>query len=314
MPEVVISEFMDPPAVESLRAEFDVLFEPALVDRPSELAAAVATARALVVRNRTEVRGSLLAAARKLEVVGRLGVGLDNIDVAACQARGIAVCPATGANADTVAEYVIAGVFMLMRGAYHASAAVAAGTWPRTDLIGRDVAGKTLGLVGFGATARAAARRAGALGLRVVAFDPQLGPEDPVWRDLGAGRRELTDLLGEADIVSLHVPLTAGTRHLVDARAIGRMKPGAVLINPARGGVVDEQALASALSAGRLAGAMLDVFEEEPLSAKNAFVEVPNLILTPHIAGVTVESNARVGATTAENVLRVLRDGGTASR
>src|SRR5919199_4162719 len=169
MPDIVITEFMDETAVRDLARGRDVLYAPALVDRPDDLRAAVADAHALIVRNRTQVRGALLDAAPRLKVVGRLGVGLDNIDVDACAARGVAVCPATGANDVSVAEYVIAAALILLRGAYFASADVAAGAWPRDRLIGREVSGKRLGLVGFGSIARETAKLAAALGMNVAA-------------------------------------------------------------------------------------------------------------------------------------------------
>lgn len=307
MTDIVIPEFMDEEAVASLSAEFSVLHDRTLVDRPAELEEAAAGARALIVRNRTQVRGDLLAAAVRLEAVGRLGVGLDNIDVAACQDRGIAVLPATGANDVSVAEYVIATLLMLLRGAYRASDLVRAGEWPRERLIGREASGMTLGLIGFGAIARAVARRATALEMPVIGHDPFLPDSDPAWSEFDASPRSLDALLAEADVVSLHVPLTDKTRHLIDAAALAAMKPGAVLINAARGGVVDEPALAEALRSGRLAGAALDVFEREPLPADPGFADLPNLLLTPHIAGVTEQSNRRVSALVAANVRRVLR-------
>lgn len=306
MAEIVIPEFMDAAAVAGLAADFDVLHDATLVERPDELMRAVTDARALIVRNRTQVRGELLAAARRLICVGRLGVGLDNIDLAACQARGIAVYPATGANDVSVAEYVIASAMLLLRGAYGASAAVIAGDWPRNRLIGREIAGKRLGLVGLGSIARATAMRAAALDMQVAAVDPYLPADHPAWEM--AERMELAALLASCDIVSLHVPLTPQTRNMIDAAALDHMKQGAILINAARGGVVDEAALVAALKAGRLGGAVLDVFAEEPLGAAAGarFAGVPNLLLTPHIAGVTEESNARVSALTAHNVRRHL--------
>lgn len=306
MAEIVITEFMDEAAVADLAGSYETRYDPALVDRPEELQALVPGCRALVVRNRTQVRGELLAAASRLEVVGRLGVGLDNIDVAACRARGIEVCPASGANDAAVAEYVVCGLMMLLRGAYHATAEVAAGEWPRTRLIGRETGGQRLGLVGFGAIARETAARARALGMTVAAHDPFVAEGDPFWAQHGVSPLPLDALLAEADAVSLHVPLTDGTRRLIGGAALARMRPGAVLVNAARGGVVDEAALAEALRSGRLAGAMLDVFEEEPLAAGSPLAGAPNLVLTPHIAGVTAESNVRVSAVTAGNVRRVL--------
>ncbi len=306
MADIVITEFMDESAVEDLRKDYDVIYDPGLVDRPEDLLAAVAGCRALVVRNRTQVRGGLLDAARRLEAVGRLGVGLDNIDVDACGARGIAVLPATCANDVAVAEYVIAGLLMLMRGAYQASARVLAGEWPRTRLIGREIDGGRLGLIGFGATGRAVASRARALGMTVAACDPYVSPDDPDWAALSVEARDFDAIVTDSDALSLHVPLTDETRHLIDRRVVSRMRPGAVLINAARGGVVDEGAVAEALRTGALGGAMLDVFENEPLAAGAGFDGVPNLILTPHIAGVTEESDRRIGAVTAANVRRVL--------
>lgn len=308
MPDIIVTEFMDEGALDALRARHPVHYDPGLVDRLGALMEMLPSARALIVRNRTQVRGGLLAAASRLEVVGRLGVGLDNIDVEACRGRGIAVCPATGANDLAVAEYVICGVMMLLRGAYHASAEVAGGAWPRTRLMGRETSGRTLGLVGFGAIARQTARRAVALGMQVLAHDPFLNDADPAFAAHAARPAALTDLLATSDAVSLHVPLTEATRGLIGADALARMRPDAVLVNAARGGVVDEKALAAALKDGRLAGAMLDVFEHEPLPGGGPLEGVPNLILTPHIAGVTVESNVRVSHAVAEAVARVLQE------
>ncbi len=306
MPDIVISEFMDEAVVRRAFAGRDVLYDPALVDRPDDLAAAVADARALVVRNRTQVRGALLAAATRLRVVGRLGVGLDNIDLEGCRARGIAVHPATGANDLSVAEYVITAMLVLLRRAWFASPAVIAGQWPRMTTIGREVAGRNLGLIGFGAIARETARRAAALGMTVLASDPLLDPADPAWQQ--ASRRSLDELLAESDVVSLHVPLTPATRAMLGDAQFARMRQGAIVINAARGGVLDEAALAAALRSGHLGGAALDVFEREPLDRESAriFEGVPNLILTPHIAGVTEESNVRVSEVTAAAVLRAL--------
>lgn len=302
-PTVVISEFMSEAAVARLAQAHATTYAPDLVDRPEALQAAVAGARALIVRNRTQVGGPLLAAAPALEVVGRLGVGLDNIDVADCEARGIAVRPARGANADAVAEYVMAAALHLIRGrAFFATEAMRAGAWPRGDCQGRELAGRTLGLLGYGDIARRCARRAQAMGMAVVAHDPL------VERAEGARLLTLEELLATADVLSLHVPLTESTRGLLDAVRLARMKPDAILINTARGGIVDEVALSAALKAGRLGGAALDVFAVEPLDAATAeiFQDVPNLILTPHIAGVTEESNERVSAMIAEAVLEVL--------
>lgn len=307
MTEIVISEFMDEAAVDELRRDFSVTYDKTLVDRPEDLKALAAGARALIVRNRTQVRGDLLAAGARLEAIGRLGVGLDNIDTEACKARGIAVLPATGANDIAVAEWAVTTVMMLLRGAYVATDDVAAGTWPRERLMGREVHGKVLGLVGFGAIARETAVRARALGMAIIAADPFVTPDDPAWGRIGARSVSLDTLLAEADAVSLHIPLTAETRNLIDAGRLTAMKRDAVIVNAARGGVIDEAALAAALKAGTIAGAALDVFDVEPLKAGSPLAGCPNLILTPHIAGVTVESNVRVSSVTAANVRRILK-------
>lgn len=306
MADIVISEFMDEAAIAAQLKGRDVLYDPKLVDDPPRLHAALKEARAIVVRNRTQVRGALLEAAPQLKVVGRLGVGLDNIDMDACRARGVAVFPASGANDVAVAEYVIAAALVLVRGAYAASAAVAAGQWPRNALIGGEAMGRTLGLIGFGAIARETATRARALGMRIVAYDPHLPASDPRWA--GAERISLEALLASADVISLHVPLTAETRRMIGASALAAMKPSAVIINAARGGIVDEEALAEALRARRIAGAALDVFEQEPLTASSGarFAGLSNVILTPHIAGVTDESNVRVSRVTLDNVVKAL--------
>ncbi|NJD32236.1 MAG: hydroxyacid dehydrogenase [Gammaproteobacteria bacterium] len=307
MAEIVITEFMDEAAIRETFAGRSVLYDPRLVDDPARLLAEAREARALIVRNRTQVRGALLEAAGQLRVVGRLGVGLDNIDVEACKARGIAVHPATGANDLSVAEYVITAALMLLRRAWLATARVAAGEWPRTELMGRELAGKRLGLVGFGAIARVTARMARDLGMTVAAYDPLLPADNAAWS--GAARQTLEEILAGSDVVSLHVPLTSDTRNMIDAAALARMKRDAILVNAARGGVVDEIALVEALKAGRLGGAALDVFEREPVDAAYGarFAGVPNLILTPHVAGVTDESNVRVSSVTAQAVLRHLQ-------
>jgi (S)-sulfolactate dehydrogenase len=306
MHEIVISEFMDEAAIRASFKDRNVLYDPQLVDDPVRLAAALRDARALIVRNRTQVRGALLAAATRLEVVGRLGVGLDNIDVPACEARGIAVYPATGANDLSVAEYVITAALMLLRRAWFASARVAAGEWPRTELMGRELAGKRLGLVGYGAIARVTGRMARDLGMSVAACDPLLPTDHAAWA--GAQRQTLAQLLADSDVISLHVPVTDATRNMIDAGAIAAMRRGAILVNAARGGVVDEAALCAALRSGHLGGAALDVFAREPVDAASGapFAGITNLILTPHIAGVTEESNVRVSAVTAEAVARHL--------
>lgn len=303
MARIVITEFMDDAAVAAMTQRHDTHYDQGLADRQDEIIPLIADAAALIVRNRTNVTAELLDAAPALQCVGRLGVGLDNIDLEACRERDVAVYPATGANNLSVAEYVIANAMALLRGAYQSRQAMLEGKWPRQALIGHELAGRVMGLIGFGGIAREVAVRASVLGMQVVAHDPYCLADDPGWQL--ARNVSLDGVLETADVVSLHVPLTDDTKHLIDVVALAKMRSDAVIINTSRGGIVDEEALAKALSDGRLAGAALDVFETEPLTADAAkkFAGLDNIVLTPHIAGVTQESNIRVSAVTAQNVL-----------
>jgi (S)-sulfolactate dehydrogenase len=284
-----------------------VVSDPELyADRP-RLLDELRDAEAILIRNRTRVDSELIAAAPRMRVVGRLGVGLDNIDMEACAGAGIRVIPAVGGNAASVAEYVIGAMLLLVRGIFGMTGSMVAGEWPRQGhAFGHEVAGRTLGLVGYGSIARQVGRRAAALEMRVIAFDPYLEADDPVWGSVDSV--DLDTLLAEADVVSLHVPLSEGTRGLIGPSALQIMKPGAILINTSRGGVVDEAALAVALRQERLGGAAVDVFASEPLGPEAAatFAGVPNLLLTPHIAGNTHEAVDRVARMIVDAVLAEL--------
>ncbi len=307
MAHILITEFMDAPAVARLQQAHAVHYAPELVDQPEALLQAAATADALIVRNRTQVRGALLQALVRCKVVGRLGVGLDNIDVAACEARGLQVIPATGANALSVAEYVIGTALLLLRGAYQSQVAMVQGQWPRKALSsGREIHGKTLGLIGYGSIGQLTAKLAQGLGMRVQAHDALMASDHPAFASTGVTAVSLDTLLASSDVISLHVPLLPSTRHLIDAARLAQVRTGAILINSARGGVVDEAAVAAALRSGHLGGAALDVFEQEPLPASSLFADCPNLVLTPHIAGVSLESNERVSELIARKVLEAL--------
>ena len=307
MKKIVISEFMDQTAVDGLKKNFRVVYDPKLVDQPDRLGQELKTADAIIVRNRTQLRGKMLDGAKKLKAVGRLGVGLDNIDLEVCKAKKIEVLPAHGANNTAVAEYVIASIFILLRGAYQSAQKMVEGQWPRTALMGNETAGKILGVIGFGAIGRETCKKAGAIGMEVAAYHPSLPADAPAWQDVQP--RGLEELLAKSDVISLHVPLTKDTRHMMNAKTMAQMKKGALLINTARGGVVDENALVTAMKSGQIGGAAIDVFETEPVNAQmGQKFNLPNLILTPHIAGVTMESNIRVSALTAKNIESALAD------
>ena len=300
---ILITEFMDEAQVARLAGEHPTRYAPDPADRQEDIPVLMSGIRALIVRNRTQVTEALLDSAPDLKIVGRLGVGLDNIDLSACADRGIEVIPATGANTLSVAEYVVTNALVLLRGAYLSQDRMLAGEWPRSDLSGREAAGRVLGLIGFGAIAQETARLGRAMGMQVCAYDPHLPDEHSAWSEVE--RLDLEGVLSKADAVSLHVPLTSETRHILNSSKLALLKPDAVLINAARGGVVDEAALVAHMKSGHIAGAALDVFEVEPLTKESAakFEGVKNLILTPHIAGVTEDSNVRVSEMIASEVL-----------
>jgi len=308
MSDVLISEFMDKPTAEGLMADYDAYWDPDLWRKRDELKQRIASARAIIVRNATQVNVDLLEAAPNLKVVARMGVGLDNIDLEACRARGIEVCPSIGANAASVAEYVITTALILLRGpAYYATPDVVAGKWERPKFAsGLELAGRKMGVVGFGSIGQVAGEKARAMGMEVIAYDAMMPDDAPGWA--GARRVTLDELIAEADVITLHCPLLPQTRNLIAAPQFARMKQGAVLVNSARGGIVNEADCAAALKSGKLAGAALDTLDVEPINAEACalFEGVPNLILTPHIAGVTQESNRRIAEVAVVNVRRVL--------
>lgn len=309
MSKIVISEFMDQVSVDMLAKKHDVIYDKNLVDNTEKLLEIIPSCDAIIVRNRTQVKDRLLDAGKNLKAVGRLGVGLDNIDVATCKERSIKVIPATGANNISVAEYVFAGLLNFARGMYNRTNDVKKGLWPRESMIGGEITGKTLGLIGFGGISRDIATKASAFQMNIIAYDPYIPENDPIWQNYGGNSVKpvtLIELLKTADAISLHVPLVESTKHLMSAENISLMKKNAILINTSRGGIVDEYALASALTNGKIRGAMIDVFEKEPLPANSALADAPNCILTPHIAGVTSESNTRISAMIADEIHKSL--------
>ena len=301
-------EYLGEAHLDRLRREHTVLYDPDLyLDRP-RLLAAIANAEAIVTRNRTQVDRGLVNAATRMRVVGRLGVGLDNIDLEACSEAGIAVRPAVGANAIAVAEYVMGAMLALLRPVFGMTESLTAGEWPRQGhAFGAELAGKTLGLVGLGMIAQKVAARSRGFEMAITAYDPHLAVDHPAWN--GVDQLPLEELLRRADVLTLHVPLTEETRSLIGAEELRLMKPTSILINTSRGGVVDEAALAGALRAGVIAGAAVDVFTREPLGPEQISIlaGAPNLILTPHLAGNSREAVERVAATTVTAVLETLR-------
>ena len=261
-------------------------------------------AEALLVRSETRVTEVLLDSAPRLRVIGRAGAGVDTIDVAAATARGIVVVNAPGGNAVAAAEHTLALMFALARRVAAADASLKRGEWSRSSYIGSELSGKTLGLNGLGRVGSEVARRAQGLDMRVIVFDPYV-PDEHVQR-IGLEPVELNELLASSDFVSLHVPLTEATRGILNAERIAAMRPGAFVINCARGGLVDEPALLAALDEGRLDGAGIDVFTTEPVPAGDPLPRHPKVVATPHLGASTVEAQANVATQVAHEVLAVL--------
>ena len=272
---------------------------------PQRLRAHLAAVDAVLVRL-FEVRDQDLAAAPRLKVVAKHGAGLDNIDCAAAARRGVPVIYTPGANSNAVAEHTLGLLLALARNTSRAEATLrSAGPYQREQFLGVELAGKTLGVVGIGRIGGRVARKAHGLEMRVLAYDPYV--DRAAYRGPAAFADTLEHLLAAADFVTLHVPLTGATRRLIDAGALARLKPGARLVNPSRGEVIDEAALADALQAGTLAGAALDVFAEEPLAAGHPLTRTPNTLLNPHLSGLTAEAMAAVSEQIAHGVIDVLQ-------
>jgi D-3-phosphoglycerate dehydrogenase len=265
-----------------------------------ELRAALRDAEGLVVRSATKVTAELMEGAEKLRVVGRAGVGVDNIDVPAATTRGIVVMNAPDGNTITTAEHTIALLVALARNVAQANSSVKAAEWDRKRFIGAELRAKTLGIIGLGRIGRAVATRAAALGMRIVAHDPFIGAEQA--RDVEVETTSLEEVLARADFLTIHTPLSTETRGLINAAAIEKMKRGARIINCARGGLVDESALYDAIKSGKIAGAALDVFEQEPPPADHPLLGLDEVIATPHLGASTTEAQEAVALTVAEQM------------
>lgn len=287
----------------SLRVSFDV--KGGLSPEAQE--AIIGDYDALAVRSATQVTRALITAGRRLKVIGRAGIGVDNIDVGAASARGIVVMNTPDGNAVSTAEHTLALLFSLARKIPQATASMRQGRWEKSRLQGRELAGQTLGIVGLGRVGTNVASRALGLRMKVVVSDPYVTAARA--EALGVELLDLETLLLRSDVVSLHVPLANETRNIIDASALARMKDGACLINAARGGLVDEHAVAEALRSGKLGGAAFDVFLEEPPPPSHPFLEFDNVILTPHLGASTDEAQVQVSIALAEQILDFLLRG-----
>jgi D-3-phosphoglycerate dehydrogenase len=305
MVKVLISDKLSPAAVQIFRDRgIEVDFKPGL--KPAELREIIGDYDGLAVRSATKVTRELMEAAPKLKVVGRAGIGVDNVDVTSATARGVVVMNTPFGNAITTAEHAIAMMFALARQLPEASASTKAGKWEKNRFMGVELFGKTLGLIGCGNIGSIVADRALGLKMKVIAFDPFLSEKRAV--EIGVEKVELNDLIARADFITLHTPLTEQTRNVISRDAIARMKKGARLINCARGGLVDEAALYDALVSGHLAGAALDVFETEPATDSPLF-GLENVVCTPHLGAATAEAQENVALQVADQMADFLLSG-----
>jgi len=303
---VLVSETLAPEGLEILRREPDI----EVVERPPlkgpELAKEIGDFDALIVRSGAKVTEEAIAAGKKLKVIGRAGIGVDNIDVPAATRRGIVVMNTPGGNNVTTAEHAISLMLACARFIPQANASLRAGKWERSKFTGAEVTGKTLGVIGLGNIGRIVADRACGLSMKVVAYDPFVTAET---KPLAVELVSLDELYARSDFVTVHVPLTNDTRGLIDAKAIAKMKPGVRIVNCARGGIVDERAVADAIQAGHVAGAAFDVFAEEPPPADHPLIALPQVVATPHLGASTGEAQTNVAIAIAEQVSAFLLRG-----
>ncbi len=301
MARILIADTLAQQGIDMLAQHHDVQVRTGLSE--DELVEAIADVNALVVRSQTQVTARVLEAAQQLEVVGRAGVGVDNIDVDAATQRGVTVVNAPLANTMSAAEHAFALMLALARNIPQADASLRAGRWDRNKYMGIELAGRTLGIVGLGRIGTEVARRARAFQMRVLAYDPYVSNERA--NALGVELRELDALLAESDFVTLHTALHEGTRNLINADRLAKAKRGIRIVNTARGALIDEQALFDAVESGQVAGAAIDVFSKEP-AVENVLTTSEHIVVTPHLAASTTEAQDRAAVSVAEELLDVL--------
>lgn len=306
MKRVLISDEVSPRGLAPLEGQAGIAVDYRPDISAADLLEVIGGYAALIVRSRTRVTAAVLEAARHLEVIGRAGTGVDNVDLEAATRRGIVVMNVPGGNTVSAAEHTLAMVLAMARGIPAADRSMRAGRWERGAFVGTELEGKVLGVLGMGKIGREVAHRARAFGMDVIGFDPFVSPEDE--QRLPARIVSRDELFRRSDIITIHTPLTAETKHQVDAAALAACKRGVRVVNCARGGILDEKALAAALESGQVAGAALDVYETEP-PVDLPFRDDDRVVLTPHLAASTTEAQEKVGAIIAEQVRDYLRDG-----
>jgi (S)-sulfolactate dehydrogenase len=308
MKKILITEFMEQESVDIISDAFDVIYDPTLHENLESLSSQIAAVDAVIVRNKTQLTEALLLKAKNLTFVGRLGVGLDNIDTEFCSNNNIFVQPATGMNADSVAEYVIACSLSLLKNIPISHSGTVSGQWPRTSVESRELGGKTLGLLGFGVIGKKVSRLAQVFGAKVIAYDPFVISSDA--DNLGVTLTSQEELFRLSDVISIHLPLTDETRGLMNSSSFNKMKKTPIIINSSRGSIINENDLLKAYKEKLIGGFALDVYNTEPVIAEfyKEITSSMNCILTPHTSGVTVESNIRVSQFIAEKVVKFLSD------
>ena len=307
MPKVLVSDKISPAAIEIFKSNgVEVDYLPDVGKDKDKLAEIIGQYDGLAIRSATKVTDKILASADNLKVVGRAGIGVDNVDIPAATAKGVIVMNTPFGNSITTAEHAISLMLALARQIPEADASTRASKWEKNRFMGVEVTNKVLGLIGAGNIGSIVADRAQGLKMKVVAFDPFLTPERAV--DLGVEKVELDELLARADFITLHTPLIDATRNIIDAGAFAKMKDGVRIVNCARGGLIDEAALKDALESGKVAGAALDVFEEEP-AKDNPLFSLPNVICTPHLGASTTEAQENVALQVAEQISAYLMSG-----
>ena len=302
---VLVTDTLAESGLAILRAADDIDLDYRAGLKGEALLQAVRESDALITRSGTAVTQELVNAGDRLRIIGRAGVGLDNVDVDACTARGILVINAPTANIMSATEHTMAMMLSLCRNIPEAHASVRRGEWNRSKFMGTELDGKTLGIIGLGRIGTRVTVRARAFGMRVIAYDPYISPT--VAEKINAKLVSLDELLATADIITVHTPLTDETRGMIGAAEIAKMKDGVIALNIARGGIYEEQALADALNAGKIAGAAVDVYVEEPPGNEHPLVTAKNIILSPHIGANTIEAQDRVAVQTSEMVIDALR-------
>ncbi len=301
---ILVPDNLDKAGLNLLKERSDITVQAAAKISRDEVMAAIPNADALIIRSATRVDRAMLNAAPKLRLVGRAGVGVDNVDLDAATDRGVVVMNAPDGNTVATAELAFALMLALIRHIPAAQASLQSGQWDRKSFVGTELSGKTLGIVGFGRVGRAIARRAIAFDMNVITYDPYISPEAPM--AMGVTPVALNDLYARADFITLHAVVTDENKHMINARSIAKMKPGVRIINAARGALIDEAALAQAVKDGKVAGAGIDVYNHEPPASGHPLIGLPGVITTPHLGASTVEAQDAVAVQIAEQVLQAL--------